>query len=335
MKAVFRVLHLWGLIISGFLHMNRSVMVAVFLALVGICFFRVLAFPTSNIRSLRLLQGVLAMEHGSADGLSETTCAMTESSTAGGVWAALFSTSCREHMLELYSGQYSLGTFDQPPFSSFNKGWGYWLRDNPELALEQWREVPNIDVYFSNIGTVLWRSGERESALAMFETSSRLDDRISSKKWGMYDIQCQYLIAEGQYKAAKSTCEIAAEGYEATGSYPLLARVYYELGYFDLTLSYLAELERSGGDQAFATYWRARTLEAMSRFEEAETEYLKGIEEHPSYPWTYLALAELYRSLGEPCKAKEVLEKTGSVPEIFSQVDSLMKSLGSPDCGPE
>ena len=100
----------------------------------------------------------------------------------------------------------------------FHLGMLDWSQGEQERAIALWRRVPISSLYFCKRGTLAFRAGETEVALADYQTSLAIDPEPALAKRSMYADLCSHYRQLGHPDEALHWCEMVVQVDPAAGN---------------------------------------------------------------------------------------------------------------------
>lgn len=204
----------------------------------------------------------------------------------------------------------------------FRVGNIYWKRGKIEAAMEQWKKVPNIDVYFANRSVSSGKLGDLESAVYFAEISQAIDSFPTINKAPMYKMLCLDFHKAGDNLNALPWCQLAVQALPNGWTHIQLADVLRDLGENEKALKNLQlALEIAPSAAKGAIYQKFGWIYlTMNQLDMSIDSYKTAIEFGHSNQWLHIGLARALlfnNDIEGACENYLLARKLGHKPSIF------------------
>jgi tetratricopeptide (TPR) repeat protein len=187
---------------------------------------------------------------------------------------------------------------------------------------------PDNAEYQNAYGHALWRSGDREAALAAHAEAARLDARLQVQYARSLD------VAGRSEEAAREYEEILANNPGASTVQEDLGRLLFRTGQYTKAASYLQQAVQSRPDDPVLQQELAYALEQAGNPAQAATVYQQVLKQAPQAVISRSLLAENLVSRGRKDEAlallREGLKDTPGAPLLQRQLGSVLERSGRP-----
>jgi protein O-GlcNAc transferase len=180
--------------------------------------------------------------------------------------------------------------------------------------------------YHNVLGHALWRSGDRERALAEHADAARLDPRLQMQYARSLDVAGHTAEAVEQYEA------ILAVNPDATTVHEDLGRLLFRTGDYAKAAAHLSEAVERRSDDPVLQQELAYSLDQAGNRAQAAAVYRQVLETAPNAVLTRGLLADNLQEQGKTDEAlavlQEGLERTPDAPLLERQLGAVLERSG-------
>lgn len=185
---------------------------------------------------------------------------------------------------------------------------------------------PGNAEYRNALGHALWRSGDREGAIAAHATAARLDPRLQMQYARSLDVAGRSADAVAQYQ------EILAKNPAASTVHEDLGRLLFRSGDYRAAAQHLQSAVQSRPDDAVLQQELAYSLDQAGDRAQAEAAYRKVLEAAPGAALSRSLLADNLAEQGRKDEAlallQEGLRTQPETPLLQRQLGSVLERSG-------
>lgn len=196
------------------------------------------------------------------------------------------------------------------PFLNLELGAALWQNGDAVLAMQYWKKVPGLHVYFALRGLANESTGNSDAALADYRSSWLLDDTSHRAKGVALVHFCQMLKRDGEIPLALEVCQRAHESGNVVSADRLLGQIYFDKAEFAAAEKSFREAQVLAPGIQRADLWLGLAVARQGRVSEAIQIYERGVMLHPSDGWLQFELGRALLESGQTNDAQYHLEKS-------------------------
>lgn len=200
-------------------------------------------------------------------------------------------------------------------------------------ALDDWRIVPGLDVFFARAGSGSLANNRRALGLRYYELSELLTPGVQPYRIELYWMKCRESADNGDWEQARLYCEQAVEIDRHPAYVKMLGRAYTGVGQFERAIGMYTEVLASNENDGEAYYGRGIALKEAGRLAEAEADLWKAIEFSPSNAWARIALGDILRATGQSEEARSMYTEAIQTEDSFA-AETASDRLGDMEQSP-
>lgn len=185
-------------------------------------------------------------------------------------------------------------------------------------ALEDWRFVPGLDVFFARAGSGSLANDRRALGLRYYELSELLTPGVQPYRIELYWTKCRESADNSDWEQAQLYCEQTVEIDRHPAYVKMLGRAYTGVGQFERAIGMYTEVLASNENDGEAYYGRGIVLREAGRLVEAETDLRKAIEFSPSNAWARIALGDILNAAGQSEEARTMYSEAIRTEDSFA-----------------
>jgi tetratricopeptide (TPR) repeat protein len=212
---------------------------------------------------------------------------------------------------------------------NFRTGAAYLERGENETAVRVFSDIENLDIFFSNLGTIQIKDGDTGEGLGFVDLANSISERFHPAKFPTYQSLCILLRDQNQANEALKYCLWALEVLPNSDQQLLLGRAYFQLGQFDEAFQAFEEAYLQQRSGAVLT-WMGQTALEQQRAEDALHYYQEAITSFPEYGWSYIYLGDLYLKEQEFDLAEHYYQLGAAFDDPIGQIAVQKLSLMAP-----
>jgi tetratricopeptide (TPR) repeat protein len=201
-----------------------------------------------------------------------------------------------------------LQTYPNHPLLAFALGYRYYQAGDVRKALQHWRSVPDVDMYFANRSTLAMSNQDEQAAVIYADLSRQILPQESLYHIPMARDLCKWFAERKQYEKALPWCSSFAALDPSPSSNIYLANMLAGAGNLPEAIDVLTRLVESEQPEANgqAYFLLGEFQRRQANYEAARISYENSLQSGYVMPWVLISLANTYRQLGDIPKACEV-----------------------------
>lgn len=202
-------------------------------------------------------------------------------------------------------------------------------------ALELQRRVPEISLRYIEQGRIaIELMNDEPRGLAYFDLATSIDATYRPQKVSMYMYQCLIILRDAGRSWGYIPCENFLRAVpDAALPNLLLGRSYLLRGNSEVAQKYIRNAIRLDPKMGDAYYWLGRSLISATDIAGAKNAFDEGLAQAATYPWNYLARAELAVADGDEPLAIQLLCHLMQLPgaDAVAAAQRLFETMGRPE----
>jgi len=178
-------------------------------------------------------------------------------------------------------------------------GLAFWESESHYAALALWRQIPNIDLYFSNRSVDAYYQGHTDEAWEYYEISMAIRKTPSLYRVRMFMNMCDYVTGQGNYMEAVQVCSLAVEASYNALTLLRLGRAHYYTHNYLAAQKVLNEGLTLRTDIADIYYYLGLTYRKQGSPSLALSTFEGGLSVAPQHPYLNLVTGDLRVEIGD------------------------------------
>lgn len=207
--------------------------------------------------------------------------------------------------------------------------------DRYQEALTLQRHVPEISSHYIELGRIaIERMNDELTGLAYFDLATSIETAYRPQKVSMYMHQCLIILRKAGRSWGYAPCENFLRAVpDAALPNLLLGRSYLLRGNSEVAQKYIRNAIRLDPKMGDAYYWLGKSLISAADIAGAKNALDEGLAQAATYPWNYLARAELAVADGDEPLATQLLCHLLQLPgaDTVAAAQRLFETMGRPE----